>query len=255
MRGRSSIAVLAAAILALAPLAATAQRLPGSGRLPGTVGGRGGDTGNEGTTRRIPEVDRQLKLMRSRFSYETYPFYMMTAAASLPGGGTTPWSSEFGQGGHIEYRIASPRLVPTLDLMSSYLSTSSSMFGLELGGRYRPSPNYEQAVRPYVDLRGGYQQVSGAYTPLGSPTIMNASLRSRGFQAIVGTGAEMWFASKFGVTAGVAAVHSSLTSYNDALIGGSGAAPSGLHYGQNSLRFTVGLLFNNARAIQNASTR
>jgi hypothetical protein len=65
----------------------------------------------------------------------------------------------------------------------------------------------------------------------------------------------MWFASRFGVTAGMAAVHSSLTSYNDAPYTGSGTAPSGLRYGQNSLRFTVGLLFNNARTIQNASTR
>jgi hypothetical protein len=230
----------AAAAIALLPLlsgAALAQRSSGRGvgsNLPGLT---------EPATERKPEpIARAIAYQRSRIATETYTGWNFGSGAALPNA-TLKSFSGFGQGAHLEY-MTTPSLMPTLDLTSSYPGGLSSMFTVELGGRYRPISDWDHAVRPYLDVRAGYVESHGQYAPAGNPNVATGSLSSRGFGLIAGVGTEYWFATRFAVTAGASAVRSGLNSYNQTAI----LAPAAGTYWMNTYRLTVGLKYNQATA-------
>ena len=240
---------LVAATLLL-PSAAFAQRLPRIG------GGRPGQPVPPG---KEPEViARSQAYQRSRYTIETYPLLSRVTAPSLtPGSGTSTWMT-FGGGTHLDYRY-SQYLAWTADVTSAFLGGQASMETAELGIRFRPL-DWEHKVRPYADVRGGYQHTDESYSSIGSGTeigigpassLASTSRYSRGFGAVAGVGVDYSLTNTLGITTGVSAVRATMNPYS---YNGTSLPTAGGSFQMTTYRLTLGLKYNPVHALKQQLT-
>ena len=138
------------AVALLLPSVATAQLRPGiDGRNPSPRMPEG----------RQPEViARAQGLIRSRYSVEAYPFINRVEASGLGTGSPAARWTSFGTGTRLDWR-QTDYLSWTVDVTASYLGGPAITETAEVGTRIRPK-NWNDRVRPFADLRVGFEHVS-----------------------------------------------------------------------------------------------
>lgn len=234
MRFRSLIAV--GLLLPSASEAQLRAPLPGTGRRP---------------TEPVPMgaqpavVARALNYARSRYSVEAYPLISRVVAPGFTPGAPSASSTSIGSGTRLDWRLT--RYVSwTMDLTSTYLLGTSSAQTGELGVRFQEY-NWDNRVRPYADVRVGYENASesdaqssqlgiGPASPLAGP-----SRYSRGFGGVAGIGADYSLTNTFGLTTGVSAMRSYMSAYRT---NGVSVPTPGNDFAMTTYRFTIGLRYN-----------
>ncbi|HKH94879.1 MAG TPA: hypothetical protein VKA54_23925 [Gemmatimonadaceae bacterium] len=242
---RIRTAVIAVALLI--PSVATAQRrAPGiGGRVPGLPMPDG----------RQPEaIARSQAFVRSRYSVEAYPLISRVAAPGLAAGSPTSRWTSFGSGTRLDWR-QTDYLSWTIDLTASYLGGPAVTETAELGTRIRPK-NWNDRVRPFADLRVGFEHVSQSLSNqdlgFGPASIRSGAVRyGRGFGAVAGAGVEYFLTNTVGVTTAVSAMRSNMTAYN---FTGVSVPTTESSYRMTTYRLAVGIRYNPVRYLRLAST-
>ena len=236
------------AVALLLPSVATAQRrAPGiGGRLPGLPVPEG----------RQPDViARSQAFVRSRYSVEAYPLISRVAAAGVAGGSPTSRWTSFGSGTRLDWR-QTDYLSWTADVTASYLGGPAITETAEVGTRLRPL-GWNDRLRPFADLRVGFEHVSQSLTNqdfggFGPGSIRSGAVRyGRGFGAVAGAGVEYYLTNTLGLTTAVSAMRSSMTAYN---FTGVSVPTTESSYQMTTYRLAVGLKYNPVRYLRTAST-
>jgi hypothetical protein len=242
---RIRTAVVAVALLL--PSALTAQR-----RAPGIGGPRPGLPIPSG---RQPEVvARAQRLVRSRYSVEVYPLISRVEAPGVSTGTPTSRWTSFGSGTRLDWR-QTDYLSWTLDLTASYLGGPAITETAEVGARLRPR-NWNDRVRPFADLRVGFEHVDQSLTNqdlgFGPASIRSGAVRyGRGFGAVAGAGVEYYLTNTLGMTTAVSAMRSNMTAYN---FTGVSVPTTESSYRLTTYRLAVGLKYNWVRYLRPANT-
>jgi hypothetical protein len=242
MRIRPAIVVVAL----LLPSVARAQR-----RAPGIIG-RPGLPMPEG---KQPEaIARSQAYVRSRYSVEAYPLISRVESPGLVDGSPTSSWTSFGSGTRLDWR-QTDYLSWTLDLTASYLGGRATTETAEVGTRIRPE-NWNNRVRPFADLRVGFEHVSQSLSDqdlgFGAVSIRSGAVRyGRGFGAVVGAGVEYYLTNTLGLTTGVSAMRSNMTAYN---FSGVSVPTTESSYRMTTYRMAVGLKYNWVRYLRPANT-
>ena len=232
-----------AAVALLLPSVATAQLRPGiDGRNPSPRLPEG----------RQPEViARAQGLIRSRYSVEAYPLISRVEASGL--GTASPaarWTS-FGTGTRLDWR-QTDYLSWTIDVTASYLGGPAITETAEVGTRIRPV-GWNDRVRPFADLRVGFEHVSQSLSNQDLafiPVVNQSAMRyGRGFGAVAGAGVEYFLTNTLGLTTAVSAMRTRMTAYD---FSGMSAPTDGGSYRMTSYRLAVGLKYNHVRYIGTA---
>jgi hypothetical protein len=233
------------AVALLLPSVATGQRM-----APG-LEGRGPD-------RRMPQgrqpevIARAQQLIRSRYSVEAYPLISRVEASGLGTGSPAARWTSFGSGTRLDWRHTD-YLSWTLDLTASYLGGPAVTETAEIGTRIRPS-SFNDRVRPFADLRVGFEHVSQNLTggDLGFTPVFTQSSAvryGRGFGAAAGAGVEYFLTNTLGLTTTVSAMRASMTAYD---YSGMSAPTDGGNYRMTTYRLAVGLKYNHVRYVGTA---
>jgi hypothetical protein len=235
---RIRTALVAAALLL--PSVASAQL-----RTPRVGGRHPGEPIPLGTQ---PEaIARSQALIRSRYSVEAYPLISRVEAGGFASGApTTRWTS-FGSGARLDWR-QTQYLSWTLDLTASYLGGLAVTETAEIGARIR-SERWDHRVRPFADLRVGFEHVSqsssGRDLGIGSASDLNSAVRyGRGFGAVAGTGVEVFLTNTMALTTGLSAMRSNMTAYR---FSGMSVPTAESNYRMTTYRLMVGLRYNPVR--------
>lgn len=234
------------AVALLLPSVAGAQL-----RAPGIEGRR---PGPRMPTGRQPEaIARAQQLVRSRYSVEAYPLINRVEASGL--GARSPatrWTS-VGTGTRLDWR-QTDYLSWTLDLTASYLGGPAITETAEVGTRIRPE-NWNDRVRPFADLRVGFEHVSQSlsngdlgFTPVFS---QSATRYGRGFGAVAGAGVEYFLTNTLGLTTALSMMRTSMTAYD---FTGMSAPTDGGTYRMTTYRLAVGLRYNHVRYVGTAKS-
>ena len=242
---RIRTAVVAVALLL--PSVATAQRrAPGiGGRLPGLPAPTG----------RQPEaIARSQAFVRSRYSVEAYPLISRVEAPGVAAATPTSRWTSFGSGTRLDWR-QTDYVSWTLDLTASYLGGPAITETAEVGTRIRPM-SWNNHVRPFADLRVGFEHVSQSMTDrdlgFGPASIRSGAVRyGRGFGAVAGAGVEYFLTNTLGLTTAVSAMRSNMTAYN---FTGVSVPTTESSYRMTTYRLAVGLRYNAVRYLKLAST-
>jgi hypothetical protein len=225
-------------------------------RTPRIGGARPGQPVPLGTQPEV--VARAIAIQRSHYSVETYPLISRVQAPGYSAGRPISGWTSFGSGTRLDYRLT--RLLSwTVDLTSSYLGGPATFETAELGTRIRPE-NWEYRLRPFADVRLGFEHSSGQYSSpvdLGigpASTLAMGSRYSRGFGGVAGAGLEYSLTNTFALTTAVSAMRSNMTSYR--YVGVPGPT-SGDSYRMTTYRLAVGLKYNAVHEVHstNQSTR
>lgn len=223
--------LLITAALLLVPAASFAQI-----RAPRIGGRRPGEPVPLGPQPEV--VARSQRLIRSRYSVEQYPLF---SRVETPG---TSWTS-FGTGTRLDWRLTR-YMSWTFDLTSTFLGGAALTETAELGTRFS-SHSWENRLRPYADVRVGFEHVRDPYafaTDIGiGPAANNASGNrySRGFGGVLGVGAEYSLTNTFALTTGVSAMRTNMTAYR--FTGVSIPRPDE-SFRMTTYRLTLGLKYN-----------
>ena len=237
------------AILAVAfvlPSVANAQRT-----APG-IGGR--YPGRPTPPERQPEaIARSQAFVRSRYSVEAYPLISRVESEGLSDGIPGARWTSFGSGTRLDWRHTD-YLSWTLDFTVSYLGGPAMSETAEIGTRIRPK-NWNDRVRPFADLRVGFEHISQSLTGqdlgFGPASFRSDAVRyGRGFGAVAGAGVEYFLTNTVGVTTAVSAMRSHMTAYN---FTGVSVPTSESSYGVSTYRLAVGLKYNPVRYLNTAS--
>jgi len=228
------------AIVALAlllPSLASAQR-----RVPGIDGRRPRPSIPKG---RQPEsIARSQAYVRSRYSVEAYPLLSRVEASGVGDGSPSSHWTSFGAGTRLDWRQTN-YVSWTLDLTASYLGGPAFSETVELGTRLRPK-NWNDRVRPFADLRVGFEHVSQTLTNqdlgLGPGSIRSEGMRyGRGLGVAAGAGAEYFLTNTLAMTAAVSVMRSSMTGYR---FTGVSVPTTESSYRLTTYRLAVGLKYN-----------
>ena len=243
MRIRSALAVA----LLLPSVSFAQARAPriGGGRRPGEPVPLGPQ----------PEVvARSQAYQRSRYSVETYPLISRVEAPGFAAGSPVSRWTTFGTGTRLDWRHTQ-YLSWTLDLTSSYLGGPAITETAEIGTRLRPE-NWDFRVRPFADVRLGFQHVYDAYSlpadiGIGPASSLSSGARySRGFGAVAGVGLEYALTNTFALTTAVSAMRSDLAAYH---YNGVSVPTGGDSYRMTSYRLTLGLKYNPVHLLRAAN--
>ena len=236
MRARA-VALIALVALPLG-LSAQVTRLPRpSERTPTTPA--------QPPSKEIPEVARALSYHRSRWSGEAYG---MISAVRVPvvAGGITSYTT-YGTGSRADYRITD-QLSATADMTYSPLGGFASTQTAEVGARLSPWP--ANSFHPFVDVRGGFMNMSDRYSlPIGQagfPTQQYGDRYSRGFGGIAGLGVVYFARPSWALTFEGSATAHSMTTYR---LTNAASLPTGTNYNLTSFRFAVGIRYNAVREL------
>ena len=232
MRIRTAIV----AVVLLLPSLASAQR-----RAPGIDGRRPRPSIPEG---RQPEpIARSQALVRSRYSVEAYPLMSRVEASGVTSGSPSSSWTSFGTGTRLDWR-QTDYVSWTLDLTASDLGGPALSETVELGTRIRPK-NWNDRVRPFADLRVGFEHVSQDLTGqdygIGPATYSSGVRYGRGFGAAAGGGVEYFVTNTLAVTTAVSAMRSSMTAYR---FTGTSVPTDESSYRMTTYRLAVGLKYN-----------
>ena len=197
---------------------------------------------------RQPEaIARAQAFVRSKYSVEAYPLVSRVEATSaIQGGPMTRWTS-FGTGTRLDWH-QTDYLSWTLDVTASYLGGPAVTETAEIGTRIRPH-NWNDRVRPFADLRVGFEHVSQSLTGqdlgLGSAFIGSPAMRyGNGFGAAAGAGVEYFLTNSLGLTTAVSVMRSSMSAYE---FTGVSVPTTESSYGMTTYRLAIGLTYNRVR--------
>ncbi|MEO8621280.1 MAG: hypothetical protein ABI625_09465 [bacterium] len=241
----------AIAVALILPSIAFAQ-----GRAPRIGGARPGQPVPLGPQPEI--VARAIAIQRSHYSVETYPLISRVQAPGYAAGRPISGWTSFGSGTRLDYRLT--RFVSwTVDLTSSYLGGPATFETAELGTRLRPE-NWDYRLRPFADIRAGFEYSSGQYASpvdLGigpASSLAMGSRYSRGFGGVAGAGLEYSLTNTFALTTALSAMRSNMTTYR--YVGAPGPT-TGDSYRMTTYRLAIGLKYNPVREIRSTqqSTR
>jgi hypothetical protein len=228
------------AVALLLPSIATAQL-----RTPRIGGRHPGEPVPLGTQ---PEViARSQALVRSRYSVEAYPLLSRVEASGFATGApATRWTS-FGSGARLDWR-QTRFLSWTLDLTASYLGGLAVTETAEIGTRIRPE-SWDHRVRPFADLRVGYEHVSQSLTGqdigIGPASDLRSGVRyGRGFGAVAGAGVEYFLTNTMALTTGVSAMRTDMSAYR---FSGTSVPTAERNFRMTTYRLMVGLKYNRVR--------
>ena len=233
------------AVALLLPSAATAQL-----RAPGLEG--------RGPERRLPQgrqpevIARAQALVRSRYSVEAYPLISRVEASGLGAGSPTARWTSVGTG----TRLDGPQpdhLSWTLDMTASYLGGPAISETAEIGTRIR-SEGWNDRVRPFADLRVGFEHISQSLTnqDLGFTPVFSqpsAVRYGRGFGAAAGAGVEYFLTNTLGLTTAVSMMRTSMTGYD---FSGMSVPTGETSFRMTTYRLAVGLRYNRVRYVGTA---
>jgi hypothetical protein len=233
------------AVALVLPSVAGAQR-----RAPGLEG--------RGPERRLPTgrqpeiVARAQALVRSRYSVEAYPLLSRVEATGLGAGSPGARWTSFGTGTRLDWR-QTDYLSWTLDVTASYLGGPAITETAEIGTRIRSS-NWNDRVRPFADLRVGFEHISQSmsngdlgFTPVFSQS--SATRYGRGVGAAAGAGVEYFLTNTLGLTTAVSAMRTSMTGYD---FTGMSVPTGETNFRMTTYRLAVGLRYNRVRYVGTA---
>ena len=195
---------------------------------------------------RQPEaIARAQRLVRSRYSVEVYPLISRVKAGGVSEGSPTSSWTSFGTGTRLDWRH-SDHLSWTIDVTVSYLGGSAITETAEVGTRIRPK-NWNDRVRPFADLRVGFEHVSQDLS-LGAASIRTSEVRyGRGFGAVAGAGVEYFLTNTLGLTTAVSAMRSRMTTYRYT---GVTTSTTDSSYPMSTYRVSVGLRYTPVRYLR-----
>jgi len=236
MRART-FAVIASLVI---PTLAQAQRIPDAGTIR-----RRGPAQPAPLPPQPEPIARAVAYKRWNLSIESYPLVSWVRAPGYSADGSVSGWTSVGAGTRGEYRLA-PNVSATLDLTSTLFGGPANVYSAELGARFRPDRS-ERRLYPFIDARFGYIATSSAdfsssyQDPFGTSAIrgVNAPSYSRGFGAIVGTGAEYDLTSTLALTTSISALRTRLTSH--VLQSGQFVDPS---FTMTAVRYSIGIRYN-----------
>ena len=232
------------AVALLLPSVAAAQLRPGiDGRNP---------------TPRMPEgrqpevIARAQGLIRSRYSVEAYPLISRVEASGLGTGSPAARWTSFGTGTRLDWR-QTDYLSWTVDVTASYLGGPAITETAEVGTRFHPQ-GWNDRVRPFADLRVGFEHVSQSLTnqDIGfSPVFSQSSATryGRGFGAAAGAGVEYFLTNTLGLTTAVSMLRTSMTGYD---FSGMSVPTGETSFRMTTYRLAVGLKYNRVRYVGTA---
>ncbi len=233
------------AVALLLPSVASAQLRPGiDGRNPSPRMPQG----------RQPEaIARAQALVRSRYSVEAYPLVSRVEASGLGAGSPAARWTSFGTGTRLDWR-QTDYLSWTVDVTASYLGGPAVTETAEIGTRIRPE-NWNDRLRPFADLRVGFEHVSQSlsngdlgFTPVFSQS--SAMLYGQGFGAVAGAGVEYFLSNTLGLTTAVSVMRSNMTAYD---FSGMSAPTGETSFRMTTYRLAVGLRYNHVRYVGTAT--
>ena len=229
----------------LLPSVASAQLRPGiDGRNPGPRMPEG----------RQPEaIARAQALIRSRYSVEAYPLISRVEASGLGAGSPAARWTSFGTGTRLDWR-QTDYLSWTVDVTASYLGGPAVTETAEIGTRIRPE-NWNDRVRPFADLRVGFEHVSQSLSngDLGFTPVLSQSSAVRyggGFGAVAGAGVEYFLSNTLGLTTAVSMMRSHMTAYD---FSGMSAPAGETSFRMTTYRLAVGLRYTHVRYVGTAT--
>jgi hypothetical protein len=195
-------------------------------------------------------VARSQIYTRSRYSLEAYPLISHVVASGSP---SSSWTS-VGSGTRLDWRLT--RYVSwTMDLTSSFLGGVANTQTAELGLRIHEY-DWARRLRPFADVRVGYENVSESYLQqqqlgVGPASGLAGTARySRGFGAVAGVGAEYTLTNSIALTTGLSAMRSNMVPYRT---NGLSVPTAGDNFTMTTYRLAVGLQWNPVRAARSSN--
>ena len=247
MRARDLVAVG----LLLLPELALAQRIP---------------TQMPGSRRPIPPAElppqagvvaRSQMLIRSKVSFESYPFMSLVTAPGFQGSGQVSRWANLSFGSRIAYQ-ANPKVQATMDFTQSIVGGLAVTTTAEIGTRFQQVRSNTRA-HPYLDLRVGYVYSAGTFASGPGGTAVPGAQRaapgageSGGFAGVGGAGLEFAVTPAWSLTGGVTLLRSSMHSWNPYYYNSVPAAAGS--FNMTALRIQLGLRFNPLRYRQLSQT-
>lgn len=240
------VRTLALLVMVLLPASLNAQRihvrLPWIGRRP---------TGRAPLPPQAPEIQRQMRYQRSRFSSETYSLLSFNETNRYPSDRAAATASMVGFGEHVDWRFK-PTLSVTGDFTSSLFGGPYIQNTFDFGGRYRPLRGPDYKIRPYVDLRGSYAWSYATFaqpfdpgSPIAGPTIAGGPATSHGLGALVGAGFETSLTRTLSLSSGLGLVRYRMYAVQV----GSQPLGSQWNYRTTTVRINLGLKYNPGRMV------
>ena len=201
-------------------------------------------------------VARSQAYQRSRYSVETYPlFSRVQAPGFVPGSPVSSWTS-FGTGTRLDYRYTQ-YLSWTIDLTSSYLGGPAITETAVVGTRIRPE-NWDYRLRPFADVRFGFEHASDSYSlpvDLGigpASSLSSGSRYSRGFGGVAGAGLEYGLTNTFALTTAMSAMRSNMVAYRYSF---TSVGTGGDSFRMTTYRMTIGLKYNPVHLLKLANEK
>jgi len=241
MRARVIVSVAGAALLAL-PVVLSAQL-----RFP-----RGRRTSPQPATLppEAPAVSRAQSYKRSRFTAESYSLLSMIQAPTSAG--VASRYTTFGAGSRLGYSYRE-HWSATMDLTVSPYGGATTTATAEVGTRFSPL-SWDEQVRPFLDLRGGYTRMYDEYATAANPSggigagggfeqqYGNEARYAHGFGGIAGAGFDVSLTNSLALSTELMATRSRMSVYR--LDGIASLPVGGTSYWMTAYRIAFGLKFN-----------
>lgn len=251
MRARALVLLASAAVVALPAVLAAQLRFP-----------RGRQTSPQPATLppEAPAVSRALALKRSRFTAESYSILSMLQAPTSAG--VASRYTTFGAGTRVGYRYTD-NWSATMDLTLSPYGGATTTATAEVGARYSPL-SWDQQVRPFVDLRGGYTRMYDEFATPANPTggigvggtfdqqYSTEARYAHGFGGIAGAGFDVSLTNSLALSTELMATRSRMRVYR--LDGIASLPVGGTSYWMTAYRIAFGLKFNPVHTAHLAQT-
>ncbi len=196
-----------------------------------------------------PEVARAQAYVRSRYSVESYP---LMSRVSTPG--VSSYTS-VGTGTRLDWRLT-PYMSWTFDLTGAYLAGPAIAETAELGVRFR-SESWEQRLRPFADVRFGFEHAYESFaqnTPLGigpASGLAGTNRYSRGFGGVLGAGVETSITNTFALTTAVSVMRTNMETYR---MQGISVPTAGDNFRMTTYRLAVGIRYNPVHMVRSSNT-
>jgi hypothetical protein len=247
MRARDLVAVG----LLILPEFALAQR------IPATMPGSHRPVRPAELPPQAPVVAKSQAIMRSKVSFENYPFMSLVTAPGFGGSGQVSRWANLSFGSRIAYQATS-KVQGTMDITQSIVGGLAQTTTAEIGSRFQQVRSNTRA-HPYLDLRVGYVLSQGKFATgpggtavPGSQSAAPGAGTSGGFAGVGGAGLEFAVTPAWSLTGGLTLLRSSMHSWNPYYYNSVPSAAGS--FNMTALRFQFGIRFNPLRYRQLAQT-
>lgn len=185
-------------------------------------------------------IANNLAHVRSRFTFEAYPFVGRVEAPAFFAGARIPAWTTVGLGTRVDYRFT-PIVSATLDVTSTLSGGPSNSQTAELGTRIHPF-QAESRWYPYVDVRGAFMTSATsdfAYLSDAGFSLSPDDHYSDGYGATAGVGTLYQLSNSFFLTTGFSVL--STRMHETSLYGTN---QENRYYSTTWYRFNFGISYN-----------